>query len=132
MNVGFGGALLQHIDSGDHRADFSVEGYPSRWHEVDVERDSKLFDVFGDARFEINSRHHQAVERSTLAPGLRPIAFAADHGGELIEGVESLAHRWVVGVQWHPERPESHKPDFAPMMRRLFEAFVRQTGANRH
>ncbi len=61
-----------------------------------------------------------------LARGLRPVAFAADHGGELIEGTESLQHGWVVGVQWHPERIEEHKPAFAPIMRRLFEALVAQ------
>jgi gamma-glutamyl-gamma-aminobutyrate hydrolase PuuD len=38
--------------------------------------------------------------------------------------MESSSHRWVVGVQWHPERLEEHKPRFAPTMRRLFASFV--------
>ena len=54
------------------------------------------------------------------------MAFADDHGHDLIEGMESEQHGWVVSVQWHPERPEPHKPDFAPVMRRLFDAFVKQ------
>ena len=61
---------------------------------------------------------------STLGPGLRPVAFANDPSGELVEGVESEQHRCVVGVQWHPERAEEHEPPFAPMSRRLFAAFV--------
>ena len=127
MNVGFGGALLQHIDSGEHRADFRTEGYPSRWHDVKIDPDTRLAAAFGATHFEINSRHHQAVQTAHLGAGLRPVAFAAEHGDTLIEGAESEQHRWVVSVQWHPERPEEHKPAFAPLMRNLFAAFIATT-----
>ncbi len=124
MNVGFGGTLLQHIDSGQHRADFATPGYPSRWHRVRLDGGTRLAAAYGATEFAVNSRHHQAVTTACLAPGLRPIAFADDHGGELVEGCESEQHRWVVSVQWHPERPEAHEATFAPLMRRLFDAFV--------
>jgi len=126
MNVGFGGTLLQHIDSGDHRADYRTPGYPSRWHGVRLLEGTRLAEAFGVTEFEINSRHHQAVRHADLAPGLRAVAFADDHGLKLVEGAESEQHRWVVSVQWHPERIEEHKQAFAPLMRRLFAAFVRQ------
>jgi gamma-glutamyl-gamma-aminobutyrate hydrolase PuuD len=42
-----------------------------------------------------------------------------------IEGVESPVHRWVVGVQWHPERPEVETVGFAESSRRLWQAFAR-------
>ena len=126
LNVGFGGALLQHIDSGEHRADFRTPGCPSRWHDVQIAGDSRLAAALGTTNLEINSRHHQGVHASSAASGLRPVAFAADRGGQLIEGMESEHHRWVVGVQWHPERIEEHRPAFAPTMRRLFKAFVRE------
>ena len=131
LNVGFGGALLQHIDSGEHRADYRSEGYPSRWHDVTVEPGTRLAVALGATSLEINSRHHQGVTNETLAPGLRPVAWADDHGRQLVEGMESEAHAWVVGVQWHPERLEEHKPDFAPAMRRLFTAFIEQTRRTR-
>ncbi len=131
LNVGFGGTLVQHIDSGEHRADFATPGYPSRWHDVELLSDSRLAAVFDATRFEINSRHHQAVDAASLAPGLRPVGFSDDHGHRLIEGLESEQHRWVVGVQWHPERPEEYKSAFAPLMRRLFDAFVREVRAVR-
>lgn len=124
MNVGFGGGLLQHIDSGQHRADFATPGYPSRWHRVRLDDGTRLSAAYEATDLVVNSRHHQAVTMECLAAGLRPIAFADDHGGELVEGSESEQHRWVVSVQWHPERPESHEPAFAPLMRRLFDAFV--------
>ena len=126
LNVGFGGQLLQHIDSGEHRADFRTEGYPSRWHDVRVLDDARLAAALGTTSLEINSRHHQAVTPDVLGTGLRPVAWADDHGRELIEGMESESHRWVVGVQWHPERLEDHKPSFAPVMRRLFATFIDQ------
>lgn len=126
LNVGFGGGLLQHIESGEHRADYRSEGYPSRWHEVRLTDGSLIARVFGDSPFEINSRHHQAVVPHTLASGLRPTAFTRDDGHDLVEGVESEQHAWVVGVQWHPERLEEHKPAFAPLMAKLFGAFIRE------
>lgn len=124
MNIGFGGTLLQHIDSGEHRADFATPGYPSRWHRVRLADGSRLSAAYGATEFDVNSRHHQAVAMANLASGLRPIAFADDHGADLVEGSESEQHRWVVSVQWHPERPEAHEAGYAPLMRRLFDAFV--------
>jgi putative glutamine amidotransferase len=124
LNVGFGGQLLQHIDSGEHRADYRAEGYPSRWHDVRILDDVRLAAALGATSLHINSRHHQAVTADGLGRGLRPVAWAEDHGRELIEGMESESHGWVVGVQWHPERLEEHKPAFAPSMRRLFATFV--------
>jgi putative glutamine amidotransferase len=124
MNVGFGGRLLQHIEGGEHRADYRTAGYPSRWHHVRIERASRLGDALGETELRANSRHHQAIRAVDLAPGLRAVAFADDHGETLVEGAESEQHRWVVGVQWHPERPEPDEPAFAPLMRRLFTAFV--------
>ena len=126
LNVAFGGSLLQHIDSGEHRADYRTEGYPSRWHTVSIDAGSRVARALDATALEINSRHHQAVTADTLGRGLRATAFADDDGRELVEGVESEGHAWVVGVQWHPERLEEHNAAFAPSMRRLFEAFVAQ------
>jgi putative glutamine amidotransferase len=131
LNVGFGGALVQHIDSGEHRADFRAEGHPSRWHALRIDAPSRIAEALGATELEINSRHHQAVAADTLAKGLRPVAFAEDHGRDLVEGMESEHHSWVVGVQWHPERLEEHKPAFAPVMRRLFAAFIERAAARR-
>lgn len=121
LNVAFGGTLLQHIDSGEHRAHLSQEGQPSRWHTVQLEPTSRLRRILGADVVEVNSRHHQAVLPETLAPGLTVAATSPDG---LIDAVESQAHRWVIGVQWHPERPEPEHPAFAPMCRPLFAALV--------
>ena len=125
LNVGFGGTLVQHIESGEHRADFKTEGYPSRWHNVRLLGDSHVARAFGGMTdVEINSRHHQGVGVGDLGRGLRVTGLADDDGGNLIEAVESEQHGWCVGVQWHPERPEPDHAPFAPLMRRLFSEFV--------
>jgi putative glutamine amidotransferase len=38
----------------------------------------------------------------------------------LVEAYESRQHRWVIGVQWHPERVF----ELDPGHRRLWESFV--------
>lgn len=115
LNVALGGSLLQHIPGDSHRAQPSGE---SRWHDVTVLPGTRLAQIYPDrSRMRVNSRHHQAVTEERLAPGLAVSALSPDG---FIEGIESLAHRWVVGIQWHPERPEMH-----PASDPLFQAFAR-------
>jgi putative glutamine amidotransferase len=76
---------------------------------------SRLASLNGANGAEINSSHHQAIEK----PGehLRVAAQAPDG---IIEAIEWTGDsNWVVGVQWHPER----MPD-DPLAQRLFEQFV--------
>jgi gamma-glutamyl-gamma-aminobutyrate hydrolase PuuD len=118
LNVCLGGSLLQHIEQPGHVVD---EGNVSSWHEVSVQRGTKLYDVLGAGRVMVNSRHHQAVTPDRLAPGLRVTAMSDDG---LVEGVEGTSQRWLVGVQWHPERLENEAVNFIEDSRRLFEAFA--------
>jgi len=135
LNVAFGGGLLQHIDGDDHVADYRSQGFPSRWHEVTIRQGSRLHTALGlpacppgAAGALVNSRHHQAVTTERLAPRLEVVARSPDG---LVEGVESLAHRWVVGVQWHPERPEPQQDGFAQASALLFQELVRQASRMR-
>ena len=66
---------------------------------------------------EVNSYHHQAIDR----PGsnLRPVAFANDG---VIEAVEDTTGRFILGVQWHPER-DWRQDSFA---KALFSKFIEQ------
>jgi len=111
LNVFRGGALVQDIPS---LVPDAVTHDESR-HAVRLERDSLLSRLAGATDLEVNSFHHQSVE----SPGrnLRVVARAPDG---VIEAVEDTTGRFVVGVQWHPERGWRDS-DFA---RRLFAAFV--------
>jgi putative glutamine amidotransferase len=114
LNVAAGGQMIQHLDG--HR---SPEAGPTRFHPVAVAPDSALRGIVGTGEFAVNTFHHQGMDAATLAPGFRPAAVAKPDGW-LVEAYESLEHRWVVGVQWHPERTfELDEPHL-----RLWDSFV--------
>jgi putative glutamine amidotransferase len=120
LNVCLGGGLQQHIDSEKHRA-LNDEGHSSRWHDVSLSRGSRLASIYGFEKLRVNSRHHQAVTREALGKGLKIAAVSDDW---VVEGVESESHKWVVGVQWHPERDEERTPGFAASSRKLFARYA--------
>jgi putative glutamine amidotransferase len=126
LNVCRGGPLLQHIEGDSHRADYATEGYPSRSHEVTLLDGSRLRDWYGGERLLVNSRHHQAVTATSVAPGLKVTALSDDG---MVEGSESAGHTWVVSVQWHPERDEPQLDGFAASGRRLFEEMAKAVRA---
>lgn len=94
INVLHGGSLVQDIPTevgGNHRG---------TTHAVTLEPGSKLQGIYGEATFEVNSWHHQSVD--TLGKGLRIVARGADG---VIEATESIdPDRFLIGVQWHPEK----------------------------
>lgn len=113
LNVAFGGRLIQHRDG--HRP-VPGKGGEVVPHEVAAAPGSLLARIVGTAPHTVNSRHHQVVDDRSLAPGL--VATARVDG--LVEALESPTHRFVLGVQWHPER----KAEVAPQATRVFDAFV--------
>ena len=98
LNVALGGTLVQHLD--EEPAAIAHPDRQSR-HPVRVEPDSMLARLGGRAgEFLVNTSHHQALDR--VAPSLRVTARAPDG---VIEAVETKEPgRFLVGVQWHPER----------------------------
>lgn len=120
LNVACGGRLLQHIESGQHAAHEDGRRETSRWHHVHIDPCSRLADIIRWTELEVNSRHHQGVRPNMVAPGLIATAWSPDG---LVEGLERPTSRFVVSVQWHPERPES-KPLFHAVFAPLFTAFI--------
>lgn len=99
LNVALGGTLIQDIPE-ERPSDLRHEqaaGRSDRTHRIRVEPGSRLATLFG-AGAEVNSMHHQAVDR--VASGLQVTALAPDG---IIEGVEATDGWWAVAVQWHPE-----------------------------
>ena len=107
-----GGKLVLHVD--DHEPD--DPGGVRAHREVIVRSGSKLAEACGSERLDVNSRHHQAVTEELLGRGLVPTAAV----GGLVEAFEATDQRWVLGVQWHPERTA----EVSPEARRIFDAFV--------
>lgn len=118
LNVALGGSLLTHISEQKDNA-LKHDYYPNiprdyLAHSIYICSNTRLLDILGTAEIEVNSLHHQGIER--LAAGLHPVAFAPDG---LIEAVELPDSPFGMGVQWHPEC----LPDSLPM-RALFQAFI--------
>jgi putative glutamine amidotransferase len=116
LNVARGGTLWQDLptqlpDGLRH----SQRGDPhSPGHELRVAAGSLLRRIAGSEHLEANSFHHQAVRE--LGRGLQPTAWSSDG---LVEAVEDSAHRFMLGVQWHPEEMLDSAPH-----RALFASFV--------
>ncbi len=114
LNVAAGGGMVQ--DFPNHRSDTNNPVL----HEVSLLPGSRLAKIVDTTSLAVNTYHHQGVDISTLASGMQVAALSAAPDDWLVEAYESPAHRWVVGVQWHPERifelPDGH--------RRLWESFI--------
>jgi putative glutamine amidotransferase len=110
INVAHGGSLVQDIPS-----EFRVNHRDVK-HPVTLEAGSRLAAIFGETTFEVNSLHHQAVRK--LGTGLRIVAKSPDG---IVEATETTdPDRFLIGVQWHPEKlflTDSRQ-------RKLFKAFV--------
>ena len=121
LNVFRGGSLVQDIPS-------VVSGaltHDESTHAVRLEAGSLLAGLIGHQGtldMDVNSFHHQSIER----PG-QNLRIAARAPDGVIEAVEDVTGRFVVGVQWHPERGWQDS-DFS---RRLFSAFVEASGKSK-
>ena len=115
MNVALGGSLIQHIPDAIPNALAHEQPNPRNeaGHAVTLTPKSALYRITERTEMQVNSAHHQAVDKT--APGFSVNAVAPDG---VIEGIEDPARRWFIGVQWHPE--------FAidPGDRRIFDSFL--------
>lgn len=117
INVALGGDLVQDIPS---LVNGALRHAPREtWHPVCVAPGSRLAAILGQEELEVNSSHHQALGR--VGKGLRAVAWAPDG---IIEAVEGAGDRFLLGLQWHPERLADRREHLA-----LFQALVRAAGA---
>jgi putative glutamine amidotransferase len=117
VNVALGGTLYQDL-AADGLTDFPHAtpremGRDLLAHWIEVGPHSRLREVLGADRLEVNSFHHQAVRR--LAPGLLVSAVSPDGVMEGLETPDGL----VLTVQCHPEELTAHG-----WARALFRDFV--------
>lgn len=121
INIGLGGTL--YADIAEQVPGAKKHDYFPDWerdylaHTVSVEADSRLASILGSSSNQVNSLHHQAIDR--LAPDLAATAHAPDG---IIEAVELTDYPFGLAVQWHPEWLTAHAA-----MRDLFTAFAEAT-----
>lgn len=95
-------------------------------HEISIEPDSLIAKVYGTRKLVVNTRHHQGITLDMVSDRLRPTAIAPDG---IVEAVESTDSRFVVGVQWHPERKRD--AFIYDISGPLFKAFVEACSSSR-
>jgi putative glutamine amidotransferase len=103
LAVAYGGSLHQHVpDVVGHERHGPEPGVYGR-HFVRFQPGSRAAEIFGETA-EVNSYHHQAIAE----PGGLTVTGWADD--EIVEAVEDPGHRFVFGVQWHPEGDSDVRP----------------------
>ncbi|HBG01819.1 MAG TPA: peptidase C26 [Firmicutes bacterium] len=117
LNVALGGTLVQDIPAQIKNPIKHAQKAP-RWyatHDITVQSASLLGSICENGLQKVNSFHHQSIAKA--GKGLRIVATAPDG---IVEAVEGTEHRFVLGVQWHPELMVDHYP----VASRIFERFV--------
>jgi putative glutamine amidotransferase len=112
MAVAHGGSLHQHLP--DLASSINHRDAPGTFeeHGATFVADSLIARLYGTTSLVVNSSHHQCVAE----PGtLTVTGFAED---ATIEVLEDPTAPFVLGVQWHPERPDRTRD------RVLFDALV--------
>jgi putative glutamine amidotransferase len=127
LNVSRGGTLFQHLPDVDRvrLAHRQAEPGDRPTHTVEVEPGTLLANLMGPGEAEVNSFHHQAVDR--LGRGLEVVACSADG---VVEAIEAPAREFVVGVQWHAEALV-HRREQAALFEGLIEAALEWTAPAR-
>jgi putative glutamine amidotransferase len=119
LNVFRGGSLVQDIGSvvSDAVAHDRAGAPPAdpATHVIRLEENSLIAKLAGKTSVEVNSYHHQSVQ--TAGRNLRAVAFAPDG---VIEALEDTSGKFVLGLQWHPERGWQNDP----FSKAIFQTFI--------
>ncbi|OJU55305.1 MAG: hypothetical protein BGN96_15960 [Bacteroidales bacterium 45-6] len=101
INVVFGGSLHLDIHEINKKSVLHIDydNYDTVRHPIAIAEDTPLFHWYKEKEIQVNTYHHQGIKN--LGEGLIPMAKAPDG---LIEGVFHPDYKFVVGLQFHPER----------------------------
>ncbi|MFO7869671.1 MAG: gamma-glutamyl-gamma-aminobutyrate hydrolase family protein [Bacteroidales bacterium] len=101
LNVIFGGTLL--CDVHEHNKEMvthiNYDDYDKHRHPLTIVRDTMLYELYAQTDISVTSYHHQGIDK--LGVGLQVMAYSPDG---LVEAVQYDEARFVVGIQFHPER----------------------------
>jgi putative glutamine amidotransferase len=125
INVASGGTLYQDINQeliNSHGHCPTDNPVHHLYHSINIKEDSLLYKIFSNQKIKVNSFHHQAIK--TLGRDFKISAYANDN---VVEAIERIDKRFVVGIQWHAEDLTSYYPEFI----KLFEALVEEASRGR-
>jgi putative glutamine amidotransferase len=119
VNVALGGSMIPDVESEGYKNHGKTKSGNDRRHEVKIERGTTLHWIVEATRGEVNTAHHQAVDR--IAEGLRITARSPDGIVEALEWQDASSKPFLQLVQWHPERMSDFEN---PCSKNLLEHFV--------
>lgn len=118
INTLHGGKNYKDVHEANHHTTLHIdyENYDAHRHPIKLEGGTPLPEWYGEKEMQVNSYHHQGIKE--IGKGLVPMAYAPDG---LIEGVYNPSKKFLVGLQFHPERmlPEH------PGNKKVFDAFAK-------
>ena len=101
INVACNGTLIQDIKKIQKKKIINHEQINPRnevSHSITINKKTKLYKIINKFKIQVNSAHHQAVDK--IGNNLLVSAIANDN---IVEAIEHKNHPWCIGVQWHPE-----------------------------
>lgn len=123
LNIAAGGDMYQDLPAQFESTLLQHQQKAPKFHGshfVEVEKETLLHQLTGKEQLKVNSRHHQA-NRSVPSPLI--VSGIANDG--VIEAIESTEHRFVLGLQWHPENM-ARAADTSSLQ--IFDGFVKACG----
>ena len=122
FNVFHGGSLIPDIVTAGYPSHSGEKG--DRRHGVVLTAGTRLHATCGVASGEVNSAHHQAIDR--IGNGLCVAARSSDGIVEAIEWAEPDSHAPVQLVQWHPERMDDSENTLTQSLVLYFASSIQQ------
>ncbi len=122
VNVLRGGTLVQDLGkAGNYLHCKEVE---DKLHEIDIMKDSLLFEITGITHGKVNSAHHQAIEK--LGAGLKVNALSKDGVIEGLEWEDPTEKAFLLCIQWHPERMFRQNFGDSPLSYKVRDRFIQE------
>lgn len=113
INVYFEGTLHEDINTFYFEEPNRYSVFPVK--KIYIKADSNLAGILGVQSLTVNALHHQAVKKAG-----KDIEIVAQEPNKVVQGIESEAEKFIVGVQWHPEFLIQEK-----RQRQIFKALVK-------
>jgi putative glutamine amidotransferase len=120
INVFLGGTLVPDIPTLLHSDAHGKKGGLDQEHSLKVEPRSLLLEICGTETGEVNSAHHQSVDKP--ASSLKISAISNPSVVEAMEWENPTEKSWLVMVQWHPERMRDLSSPFSVNLKKSFLA----------
>lgn len=101
INVLYGGTLYQDIPAqlGTKVTHRDPKRLVNTYHDVTIKKGTKLAEMIGSGVQKLDSWHHQGIKKVG-----QNLSVSATTNDGLVEGIEATDKKFVVGVQFHPEK----------------------------